>query len=324
MSSAGAGAPLDPASRARAWALIAAGPVIQYGGHGGYDDEPSSYYSWDSRVPRHAEIRAGDRIALRDKQVLLGISVVEEVVVGSGIKDEFRCPSCGKGTISQRSTVIPPWSCNGTGGCGAEFAEPLVTPTPVTTYRSRHDAAYADLYAVMTAAEVKALCEKPRSQHSIQPLDWNGLIAVLRSRGETVSLAPLEQREATLAGGHTRRNVRVRVGQAAFRKRLLDQYGPICAFTGPAPEAALEAAHLYSFAALGEHHQSGGLMLRSDIHVLFDAGLLAIDPGTSRLDVHPSIAFYDTYGPLHGSDARVPLTPPVRRWLALHWKQHRA
>lgn len=307
----------------RAWCLVAAGPVIQYGGHGGYDDEPSSHYSWDSLVPRHEEIRPGDHIALRNKEVLLGISVIEEVITGAGMKDLHRCPSCGKGTISHRPTLTPPYACNATGGCGHQFVEPVVESRPVTTYRSRYDGGWVDLYGVVSAAELKALCESPRSQHSMQPLDWNALVSMLRDREESGSLALLEQRESAIQGGHTRRSVRVRVGQAAFRKRLLEKYGAVCALTGPAPEAALDAAHLYSYAALGEHHQSGGLLMRSDIHVLFDEGLLAIHPKSAVIDVHDDIVRYDAYGTLHGRAAHVPLSPGVRKWLGLHWAQHR-
>lgn len=72
--------------------------------------------------------------------------------------------------------------------------------------------------------------------------------------------------------------MRVRVGQAEFRLRLLARYGNVCAFSGPSPTAALEAAHLYSYAAEGRHHDDGGFLLRRDLHRLFDLGLLAVEP----------------------------------------------
>ncbi len=298
--------------------------MTQYGGNAGYDDEPSVYYSWDSLVPRHAEVRAGDLVALRDKEVLLGTSVIEEVIVGKGMKDLFRCPECGKGTINFRRTMTPAYVCSMTGGCGAAFDEPVVEPRAVTTYRSRHDAGWTDLYSVLTVPQLKSMCEKPSSQHSIQPIDWSMLMDALGQTESEITLKPLRDRERTLAGGHAAKSVRVRVGQAAFRKRLLERFGCVCAFTGPGPDAALDAAHLYSYAALGEHHETGGLMLRSDVHALFDAGLLAVNPASLLIHVHDSIVGFDAYGPLNGRPLHVKPPPPMKKWLALHWAQHRS
>jgi hypothetical protein len=44
---------------------------------------PESHYSWDSTVPNHAALSAGDAIAVWDKQQLLGASVIEEIEVGA-------------------------------------------------------------------------------------------------------------------------------------------------------------------------------------------------------------------------------------------------
>lgn len=50
----------------RAWLLFAAGDDRQHGGNDGYDDQPDSYYSWDSTVPNHAALQAGDVVVLWD------------------------------------------------------------------------------------------------------------------------------------------------------------------------------------------------------------------------------------------------------------------
>lgn len=54
-----------------------------------------------------------------------------------------------------------------------------------------------------------------------------------------------------IGGGHTVRQVSVRIGQPAFRAELVRKYGSVCAFSGPAPSEALEACHLYSYAEIG-------------------------------------------------------------------------
>ncbi|MGY4740878.1 HNH endonuclease [Streptomyces sp. ATMOS53] len=70
----------------------------------------------------------------------------------------------------------------------------------------------------------------------------------------------------------------VRRGQDAFRRALVRRYGMICAVTGPAPAEVLQAAHLRAFAITEQHREEEGILLRSDIHHLFDSGLLAIRP----------------------------------------------
>ncbi|WP_051811975.1 HNH endonuclease [Kitasatospora sp. MBT63] len=117
--------------------------------------------------------------------------------------------------------------------------------------------------------------------------------------------------------------VRARLGQRAFRQRLLDTHGDDCAFTGPTPRAALDAAHLYSYAINGEHHDDGGLLLRRDLHRLFDLGLLAVNPEELTIDVSDQLAAYPLYADLHGKLLTVALSPGHRTWLESHWAVHR-
>ena len=80
-----------------------------------------------------------------------------------------------------------------------------------------------------------------------------------------------------LRSGFRDQIIRTRVGQPAFRAGLFEKFGNVCAFTGIQPEEVLEAAHLYSYARIGEHKESGGILLRRDIHSLFDRGLIGVD-----------------------------------------------
>lgn len=87
--------------------------------------------------------------------------------------------------------------------------------------------------------------------------------------------------------------------------------------------SVLEAGHLYSYAKEGEHHQDGGLLLRRDVHALFDNGHLAVDPSTWRIDVLPQARAFDAYGPLHGQPLHTTLKPRQKKWLEQHWSQYR-
>lgn len=71
---------------------------------------------------------------------------------------------------------------------------------------------------------------------------------------------------------------RARLGQGSFRTLVIDAYTRKCAFTGESTLPALDAAHIRAFANQGVHHVSNGLLLRSDFHKLFDAGLITVEP----------------------------------------------
>lgn len=72
--------------------------------------------------------------------------------------------------------------------------------------------------------------------------------------------------------------VRPRLGQGAFRVLVTDNYHRRCAVTGERTLPALDAAHIRPFADGGLHAVSNGLLLRRDIHSLFDAGYVTITP----------------------------------------------
>lgn len=70
---------------------------------------------------------------------------------------------------------------------------------------------------------------------------------------------------------------RARLGQGAFRVLVTDAYRRRCAITGERTLPVLEAAHIKPFAKSGPHRVSNGVLLRSDLHKLFDLGYLTID-----------------------------------------------
>ncbi len=72
--------------------------------------------------------------------------------------------------------------------------------------------------------------------------------------------------------------VRPRLGQGGFRVLVTDNYHRRCAVTRERTLPALEAAHIRPFAEGGEHEASNGVLLRRDIHSLFDAGYVTITP----------------------------------------------
>lgn len=74
------------------------------------------------------------------------------------------------------------------------------------------------------------------------------------------------------------RLIRGRVGQGGFRALVTDAYTRRCAISGERTLPALEAAHIKDYAKSGPNRIENGLLLRSDIHKLFDAGYVTVTP----------------------------------------------
>jgi len=72
--------------------------------------------------------------------------------------------------------------------------------------------------------------------------------------------------------------IRPRLGQGAFRVLVTDVYRRRCTVTQERTLPALEAAHIRPYGDGGEHEARNGLLLRQDIHSLFDAGYVTVTP----------------------------------------------
>ena len=70
--------------------------------------------------------------------------------------------------------------------------------------------------------------------------------------------------------------VTLRQCQPAFRNALMDAYERRCAITGCTIDAVLEAAHISPYRGIKTNHVTNGLLLRADIHTMFDCGLIKV------------------------------------------------
>lgn len=100
-----------------------------------------------------------------------------------------------------------------------------------------------------------------------------------------------------------------RLGQGAFRILVTDIYERRCAVTGERTLPVLDAAHIKPYSAGGEHSGRNGILLRTDIHRLFDDGYVTITP-EQRFEVSTRIKeeFENgrEYYRFHGQPVRVP------------------
>jgi hypothetical protein len=96
-----------------------------------------------------------------------------------------------------------------------------------------------------------------------------------------------------------------RQGQPRFRSRLLRAYRSKCCITGFDAVQALEAAHIVPYRGPETDHPTNGLLLRTDLHTLFDQGLIGIDPATMSVLLAPAL-HQTAYAELLGRKVSVP------------------
>jgi len=106
-------------------------------------------------------------------------------------------------------------------------------------------------------------------------LDMSGIIQM--SERDQERLKSFDSESSKDARNSVVEGIIRRRGHPEFRKRLLGAYDFKCAITGSDAIDALEAAYIVPYRGRFTHHPSNGLLLRADVHTLFDLGKIAID-----------------------------------------------
>ena len=119
------------------------------------------------------------------------------------------------------------------------------------------------------------------------------------SKDEFEPTSVVDERQKVLAA------ITRRQGAPRFRRLLLDCYERRCAISGCDADAVLEAAHIVPYAGLSTNHAQNGLLLRADLHTLFDRGLLGVHPDSYTVVLHPTLLDTD-YGGLRDRQIRLP------------------
>jgi hypothetical protein len=187
--------------------------------------------------------------------------------------------------------------------------------------RGWYEAGWVVPESIVSRAECKSLSVHPKSQLSLQDLHVDRLEALVGEFGQRVG-SLFFRRDAKIHGGHRLSTVKTRIGQGSFRESIREKFGDVCAITGVNHPAALEAAHLYRYSELGEHFEDGGLLLRRDIHKLFDKGLIRISPKNLTIDISDEISHIEEYKRLQGLPLTVSVAQKSIFWLELHWQEY--
>ncbi|MBC5806031.1 MAG: restriction endonuclease [Candidatus Eremiobacter antarcticus] len=155
------------------------------------------------------------------------------------------------------------------------------------------------------------------------PTDWSRNIVSRKSYDSETSIGsqlwqgvtqrlprPVSQLGESVPGGFGKPQiVRPRINQGAFRLMVTDAYHRSCAVSREKALPALEAAHILPFSEAPTHEVRNGLLLRADIHRLFDLGYVTVTPDYRFLvskTIHDDFANGREYYALHGNSIALP------------------
>ncbi|MHA1142546.1 HNH endonuclease [Enterobacter mori] len=299
---------------------------LKYWGNDGYNDDSSVFYHYNNSVPNHKNVKEGDIVIIRNRENILGISIIEKLESQSTTKTVFKCPheGCNAKKIRPRETVKPKWRCNN----GHEFDERKIVLEPATEFKASYGSFFKKLKDV-SLLQLKSESPRYNIQLSIQEVNIQWAKGLLGTQAS--SIIPLTAGEADddspeLLEGDQRkivdRQIKQRRGQKKFRDMLLNS-NPVCAVTGCELVDILEAAHIDAYRNDSHNDISNGLLLRSDIHTLFDLNLFAIHPETNKIHFSQSSkenGYKQFDGKLLNVKHKISNKAIAKRWLLMNKK----
>ncbi|MBD2240556.1 pentapeptide repeat-containing protein [Aulosira sp. FACHB-113] len=132
-----------------------------------------------------------------------------------------------------------------------------------------------------------------------------GLIKT-RRRGESVTRKSKEQvtdelhTKINTALSEIKKSIQKRQGQEKFRNALITYYEGRCAISGCEVTGVLEAAHVEPYSLSKNNNPNNGILLRADLHTLFDLNLIVIHPYSKKLEIKPALLLNEDYKKFHG------------------------
>ncbi len=274
-----------------------------YKSNDGYADKTDTKYVYDSDVANFKNIRTGDIAVIADKQSVLGIAKISRIIITKADKERRRCPICEKKntTYDVRKTMTPVYRCNK----GHEFD----TPISETVEVEKFEAYYSDSFRLplnkVTVDKIRPYFINNYNQNmSMQRLNDKFFIEYFKKEleelDETFVYPSAEESNNFLSNifddsyipnlkderGKIWAAIKQRRGQQSFRDAIRAAYGDKCMITGCETLEVLEAAHINPYRGEKDNHVANGLLLRSDIHTLFDLDFIGIEP--DKLTIHLS------------------------------------
>jgi hypothetical protein len=318
----------------RAWSLLAVTGRRQYAGNTGYADDPASVYRYDSTVGNSRHISIGDLAIVRGRAGLIGMGLISRIHARQDEKQRFRCPICNTTAIKQR-TRSSDYRC----ASNHTFDKPRAETIGITRYEAEYEGTWQPLNGVMSASALGAVTIGAGTQNSIREVDavkFAGHIVALRPdtavllsqylQGLAPELVDEDQEDAEddfVPSFEDRRvmilrAIRARRGQSKFRNGLIGKHGARCMISDCPTMEIVEAAHIWPYRGEADNALTNGLLLRSDLHTLYDLDLIGIDP---NLNVHVAPALKNTaYAGFAGKIIAWVSSRPNDEAIGLRWK----
>jgi hypothetical protein len=139
----------------------------QYAGNEGYQEDPRSYYEYDSNVGNCRQLKVGDQVVICTRSEVLGQAIIEAIEDSPDTKIVRRCPICSNSNLKMRKTRTPLYRCDNK----HEFDEPIVRHVNVTKFTARYGGTFQPIAGSVDARTAKQSSLTPRGRSSIRPID---------------------------------------------------------------------------------------------------------------------------------------------------------
>jgi hypothetical protein len=129
--------------------------------------------------------------------------------------------------------------------------------------------------------------------HLHPSIGWNATLKEIYWQGRKKTTASEVEEYIKNADNDTLNKIQAwitqRENQGKFKKNILKLYNNKCAITGCKVAETLDAAHIEPHSENGNNQNNNGILMRADIHKLFDRGLLKINPDIFKVQVDAKI-----------------------------------
>ncbi|WP_412476932.1 HNH endonuclease [Flavobacterium sp. TBRC 19031] len=278
---------------------------LSYISNDGHADELQTKYVYDNFVPNCRQIKKGDVAVIVNKEKVLGLAKISNIVIYNSTKIRRRCPVCNNTNYEERKTKLPKYRCNK----GHEFEEPLAETVDVIQYEAFYSQSFISPKIKVTVDKLRSYHDKGYNRNmSMQSLskdffmdyfesEYNYLLHEvsypLAEDGDNNLLGEILSDDYVPTGEDERskiyKSIIQRRGQQKFRDAVREMYGDKCVITGCEILDILEAAHINPYKGEKDNHPTNGLLLRADIHTLFDLDLIGIEPNELKVYVKETV-----------------------------------
>jgi len=283
------------------WILKSKGANSAFAGNSGYADKLEQFYLYDTTVKNHDKIKPGDFVLLVNKHHILGSAQIEQIELAENIpKQRFRCPECNTQEHYSRLSVSPKYKCRNK----HEFDEPQVEDITVTQFKAHYINSFRPAEAKLSVKTLEGHYINRNVYYSIQQADLSFIAGGLGNKSIQTAIKPIAKKKGEFSftlpqcayipvqideRSFSTSRVGRRSKQDEFRSKLFKFYGEKCMISGCDVPIAIEASHICPYRGEKDNHPENGVLLRRDLHTLYDRNLIGIEPNELRITLSKSI-----------------------------------